>query len=209
VIKTLTDVKNEKNEEKKNELATDNKNELKEKRKSLEEQNQFYNVHTENNQNLTEDNTVATKNSNNPVYTQTEEAFLNKPVETENCVKPHVLNTEPNEIKQNYVKVSPIIKQKQKEDIRSNANEQSNRFYDLDKGEQHKYNFATHFINTSTTYDKNADLKNATFDEKLNNGKDGGKPKEKKLQAPLNMKKNTRKLYLEINIECITKLFTR
>jgi len=147
----LTDVKNEKNEEKKNETATDSKNELKEKKKSLDEQNQFYNV-------------------------------------------PNVLNTEPNEIKQNYVKIPPIIKQKQKEDVRSNTNEQSNRYNYVDKGEQQKYNFATHFINTSTTYDKNADLKNATFDEKLNNGKDGTKPKEKKLQAPLNMKKNTRKM---------------
>jgi len=116
VIKTLTDVKNEKNEEKKNETATDSKNELKEKKKSLDEQNQFYNVHTENNQNLTEDNTVQTKNSNNPIYTQTEEAFVNKTVETENCFKSNVLNTEPNEIKQNYVKIPPIIKQKQKED---------------------------------------------------------------------------------------------
>ncbi len=194
MIKTLTDVKNEKNEEKKNETATDSKNELKEKKKSLDEQNQFYNVHTENNQNLTEDNTVQTKNSNNPIYTQTEEAFVNKTVETENCFKSNVLNTEPNEIKQNYVKIPPIIKQKQKEDVRSNTNEQSNRYNYVDKGEQQKYNFATHFINTSTTYDKNADLKNATFDEKLNNGKDGTKPKEKKLQAPLNMKKNTRKM---------------
>lgn len=119
---------------------------------------------------------------------------MNKPVETENCLKSSILNTDPIETKQNYVKINPAIKQKQKDDNRSNVVDQSKNILIVDKGEQHKYNFATHFINTSTTYDKNADLKNATFDEKLNNGKESVKPKEKKLLAPLNMKKNTRKL---------------
>ena len=69
----------------------------------------------------------------------------------------------------------------------NNCNDKGNN-----KQDQGKFNFATHFINTSTTYDKNADLKNATFDEKLKTKNEIVKPK--KLMAPLNMKKNARKM---------------
>lgn len=182
-------------EEKKNYQVDYNKkdSEIKDKTRSNNERNQFFYVHTENNAptNTNEKMEIIMKsNNNNHLYLKTEEAFINMPVETENNISGHVLSTEPNEKNYQYIKIPHIVKKKQREEI--NSSKDSKYLLTIEK--HGKYNFATHFINTSTTYDKNSDLKNATFDEKLKAKPEGSKQKEKKLIAPSNMKKNARKL---------------
>ena len=155
----------------------------KDKKNTIEDKDVLYlMMNKEKNNNNTSDEMVIKPQENNP-YLRIEEAMVNKPIV--NYCTNNRNDTIMSEKKDFYDKI-PIINKDKRNEI-NNCNDKGNN-----KQDQGKFNFATHFINTSTTYDKNADLKNATFDEKLKTKNEIVKPK--KLMAPLNMKKNARKM---------------
>ena len=177
--KSVNSHRAEQNEEeaKVNILATNNQ--IIEKSKYLlnlpenKENNNTYNVHTD---------------INNDLYVVTEavnKVFINekkKIIEAEQNEK--ILVTEQIVTNENRYNERKVIKEK----IIDNYSNLSKLFFKIEKNAVKKFNYVNYFINTSTQYDKHSDLKNATFDEKLN--KPSQNITKEKRFIPQNIKNN-------------------